>query len=351
MKIFFCGALTRRWMSGWQRCQTLRELGYEVVEFRQDGYQPSSRLLARLVHRLTGKVFDTGLVERFNRDFLAAIGSARPDVAWIEKALLLRADTLAQAKRLHPACEFICFQDDDPFGLRTDERPFWKYFIESIPRYDLHFIKKECEVAEFRQHGASDVRLFTSGFYEGIFHPVEPEAISDRFKRDVSFVGTPHDHRVGVIGELLRRHRLPVQVHGNSWGRTLIFYTHRRFFHPAAVEEEYVNVICGSKICLGFVSSSNRDQYTMRTFEIPACKGFLLAERTEKHLEFFTEGKEAEYFGSTDECADKIRFYLKHEAVRLRIAEAGYGRCLESDYSLRRRLAEAMNYVEWHRKH
>jgi spore maturation protein CgeB len=106
--------------------------------------------------------------------------------------------------------------------------------------------------------------------------------------------------------------------------------------------QEYVEVICRSKISLGFVSSSNRDQYTMRTFEIPACNGFLLAQRTDRHMELFIEGKEAEFFESTEECADKINFYLEHESARKRIADGGYNRCLKSDYSLNRSLSLAL---------
>jgi spore maturation protein CgeB len=104
--------------------------------------------------------------------------------------------------------------------------------------------------------------------------------------------------------------------------------------------------VSGSKISLGFVSSSNHDEYSLRTFEIPACKGFFLGERTDKHRELFEEGKEAEFFGSEDECSDKIRFYLSHERERDRVAQAGYDRCVKSDYSLHRRLRDAIAKLE-----
>ena len=84
----------------------------------------------------------------------------------------------------------------------------------------------------------------------------------------------------------------------------------------------------------------------MRTFEIPACRGFLLAERTPLHQELFTEGKEAEFFSSTEECADKIRFYLSHESARAQIAQRGFQRCLDSDYSLRSSMAQALEQIE-----
>ena len=70
----------------------------------------------------------------------------------------------------------------------------------------------------------------------------------------------------------------------------------------------------------------------MRTFEIPACGGFMLHERSAEALGFFEEGKEAEFFGSEGELKDKIGFYLKNETLRMNIAKAGYQRCLKSGY-------------------
>ena len=84
----------------------------------------------------------------------------------------------------------------------------------------------------------------------------------------------------------------------------------------------------------------------MRTFEVPACKGFFLGERTPTHQQLFEEGKEAEFFGSVDECADKIRFYLNNEAIRNRVAEQGYQRCLNSGYSLHRSVSRALQHIQ-----
>jgi spore maturation protein CgeB len=87
-----------------------------------------------------------------------------------------------------------------------------------------------------------------------------------------------------------------------------------------------------NKLTLGLLNQDNRDLQTSRSFEIPACGGFMVAERTEEHRMYFEEDKEAAYFGSFEELRDKLRFYAAHEEVRQRIALAGYRRCLTSPY-------------------
>jgi len=70
-----------------------------------------------------------------------------------------------------------------------------------------------------------------------------------------------------------------------------------------------------------------------KSFEIAACGGFLLAERSEGHKARFVEGEEAVFFTGFDECVEKIKRYLPDEAARTRIAAAGRARAVRDGYS------------------
>ena len=97
-------------------------------------------------------------------------------------------------------------------------------------------------------------------------------------------------------------------------------------------EKQYREAIWHSKINLSFLTRSNQDEYTHKSFEIAACGGFLLAERSEGHRQKFVEDEEAVFFTGFDELKAKIERYLPDEAGRNRIAAAGQARAVRDGY-------------------
>jgi spore maturation protein CgeB len=111
-------------------------------------------------------------------------------------------------------------------------------------------------------------------------------------------------------------------------------------------EGDYARVINAAKIGLGLLSKRYPETTTTRTFEIPGCGTFLLAERSLHHQELYKEGREAEFFGNADEMVEKINYYLANPAQRLKIAAAGHQRCIASGYSNRHRVRKMLDYIE-----
>jgi spore maturation protein CgeB len=344
MRILFVSALERDSASGRQRLWALRTLGHDVVEMSLNGFDGRGFLETRLRERLLRVVPFRGTDEfALGEAFANAVEASAPDLVWVEKALLLTSPYLLRARQAAPHASFVCFQDDDPFGLRRGEMPAWSNFKRAIPDYDVHFVKREENVSEFMRSGARRVLLFMHGVYSPVFHP--PRDLQQARPRELVFVGTPLDHRVAVVDDLIEKYRLPLHVMGNGWFRARSWHSSPSLFHPEAVEQAYGEVLRASKIALGFVSSTNRDQYSMRSFEIPACGAMLLAERTDAHEDLFAEGREAEFFESAEECADKCRYYLEHDGARKRIAAAGCAKVSRIEHSLATRMADALERI------
>ncbi len=84
-----------------------------------------------------------------------------------------------------------------------------------------------------------------------------------------------------------------------------------------------------SKINLNMTSKTIRTGLPQRAWDILAAGGFVLSNYQEELPEFFTPGVEIETYGSFEECANKIEYYLAHEDERAAIAKAGYDKAKE----------------------
>jgi len=343
MRILFAGIIEKPWMSGWQRMRALQQLGHDIVPVsltathRLNSWDSLQRRLlpiAAYERTLRRKA------ERSSAEVLQAALDQRPDVAWLEWPRLITPEAIMAIKRRLPSCRVVSFQNDNPFAARKYAFHGWRRFFEALPYYDLHLVKRESDIADYSARGAKRVELFTDGYCEELFYPEAAAWNTGAFP--LVFIGTSLDYRIGALDRLTGPLGLEIHIFGARWKRTRLVLSRRRLLHPPATGAQYRRIVCGSKIALGFVSHSNRDDWTMRTFEVPACGTFFLAERTQAHQELYDEGQEAEFFASPEECRDKIVYYLHHDAERERIAAAGRERCLRSGYGLRARMEQTV---------
>ncbi|PWT73897.1 MAG: hypothetical protein C5B60_07575 [Chloroflexi bacterium] len=183
--------------------------------------------------------------------------------------------------------------------------------------------------------------------YDSRFAPMNPGAGDySHFGSDVTFIGHYERHYSACLRAANRGgHKL--RIWGPGWPRYALLHpwTKLPVEGNGVWGREYPIALGCSKIALGLLSKRFPETTTTRTFEIPAIGVFLLAERTEDHLQLFTEGVEAEYFGSETELRDKIGFYLRHDEARQKIARAGRERCIKSGYDAESQLRKLLTQI------
>jgi spore maturation protein CgeB len=325
---------------GEYRLRALRRLGLGHVAAVDTGaFTGLSGLAGKLQFRL-----QTGPgVERLNRAVLEAVEREQANVLLCDKVLSLQPATLGNLRQ--SGVVTVDYVNDNPYGPRRD--PGWRLFRLAIPEYDLHAVPRRSSVADFREHGAPEV-IEIRFTYEPTVHFAPPKQ-HDRAEPDrhVSFIGTPYDNRGDFLARLWRA-RVPVDVSGSRlhWQAALPPDAFAAVFRVGELKgAAYREAIWRSRINLAFVTHSNRDQVAHKSFEIAACGGFLLAERTPEHLACFREDEEAVFFSDFEECRAKIDRYLNDEPARARIAAAGQRRAHSSGYDndsvLRRLLGRA----------
>jgi hypothetical protein len=326
MKILYAAGLSPN-DSSLYRLWALERLGHTVIPFNSYEYEFRNSLVRKVAHRLAMGP----MVSRVNRDLLQIAAAQKPDLLWTDKLLSMRPKTLDRMRAMGIAT--VSYMIDNPFGTRQD--PGWRLYMKDIPHYDLHVVQRDKNILDYRQHGARDVIKIQTA-YEPTIHFPPPAGWSDKDRnRDVSFIGTPYDNRAETLNRLSNLNEFKVTISGNDrqWKRALGEEAFSRLYREGELyRQQYREAIWRSKINLSFITHSNQDEFVHKSFEIAACGGFLLAERSEGHLQRFREDEEAVFFSSYDELVEKIQRWLPDEAGRAVVAAKGAKRARHGRY-------------------
>lgn len=316
-----------------QRARALEELGHELewVPFvptqEHSGVVERPTLYGRVRHKL-GWPLDT---EGANDAVLSALESRPFDLLWVEKAPCLHASTLRRARELQPDLALAFFSEDDLASRVHRSHPMTAAFGE----YDLVVTTKRRNLNDgtLARMGARQVAFEPKTFDPTRHRPIPlGEVDRQRFGAQAGFIGTYEEARAeGCLR--LAEGGLTVRVFGNGWQRCELEHPNLILERRPVSGDDYVRAMLATPLQLGFLRKQVDDRHTDRSVEIPACGAFLLAERSDEHLELFEDGREAAFFDGPVEMLERARFYLNHPELRAAVARAGRARCLRSDYS------------------
>ena len=320
------------------RFEALRRLGQQLHPFSVFPYAPKSRAVSWLRVR-----YPVGpLIARINRDLVNAVQTIRPDVIWFDKPIFFTPATVRSIQEA--GAKIVFYLQDAPFGPRNDG--CWLQFLKIFRMADLHCLVRKADVARYSAWGLPWIDTMFS-FDPAIHFPPSPGVGDADRDRALSYIGFPYEQRPAFLLSLARDHRLPVSINGSRWQRALTPEQQRHFTLGGFLSaDEYRSGIWRSKVNLSFVTENNEDDIAHKAVEIAACAGFLLAVRTPGHQEIFEEDREAVFFSSVEECADKARFYLERPDLRDAIAARGRERAVRSGYDNDTQLARILNRLD-----
>lgn len=305
-KILFVGDLNT-YGRGYQRSRTLKEMGHDVTDISHTkvslpGVIDTPSLIYRISHKLRFPIDVTNV----NREIGRIMKGDNFDVLWIEKGNMIHPWTLWAIKKKFPLLKIISCSEDDMYA--SHGHSLWYRY--GLPFYDCVFTTKLYNVEELKVLGARRTHLFLDSYDEKIHRPTKlNEAELKRFACDVSAIGAFEINRANSL-LYLAEHGVKVHVWGNGWSKMANLSENLIVKNEFLFGEDYSKAICATKININFLRKINRDEITSRSIEIPACGGFMLAERTSRHLDFFKESVEAEFFDSNEELLEKVNYYL-----------------------------------------
>ncbi|MGQ0737268.1 MAG: CgeB family protein [Acidobacteriota bacterium] len=212
----------------------------------------------------------------------------------------------------------ISYLTDDPWNPSSRSR----WFFDALPGYGRVFSPRQANLSDLRRHGCARVGYLPFGVDPDLFYP---EALSEddrrRYQSDVFFAGGADPERVPFVAALIQA-GLDVALHGDYWGR---FADTRAANRGHATPEVVRKGMQAAKLCLCLVRRANRDGLSMRSFEIPAVGGCMLAEDTAEHRALFgSDGEAVGYFQGPTDMVDTARRLIADPRQRARMAQAAH---------------------------
>lgn len=279
-----------------------------------------------------------------NEEILSYIKKEKPDLAIFS---LYRDEFIPEIlDEIKKYTITLCYFWDDQW--RVNFTKFWAPHFNHITTPDFNGIRK------WQERGYSNVIYSPFGCNHFLYKKKNlPQ------KYDVSFVGMYHPYRDWILKKI-KKAGINVFTVGAGWENGYVSY------------EEIINIFNQSKINLNlsnsqswdlrYISSSlkamkatlvslkgkeepkNKEQIKGRHFEICGCGGFQMSYYIEGLEHCYEIGKEIVVFLGIEDLIDKIKYYLKYEDEREKIANTGHQRAL-ADHTYEKRFREIIDHI------
>ena len=290
-----------------------RTLGIEATLFDLRLSWGSSRLLNSVAFRFAGR--RPTRLRRFGSELVEAAARFRPTVAIVTGISAPDAVTLRTLRAT--GIRVANYLTDDPWNPANDTR----FFRESLLQYDAVYSPRRANLADLERHGCPRVAYLPFAYDPAIHYPEPPSTGEERarFACDVAIVGGADADRV-PIARALADAGLRLRLFGGYWDR----WRETRPFHCGfAVGRDLRMAVGGATVNVCMVRRANRDGHSMRSLEIPAMGGCMVAEDTREHRELFGGSREpVEYYSTLPGLVDSVRSLCADPARAARSAAA-----------------------------
>jgi spore maturation protein CgeB len=228
------------------------------------------------------------------------------------------------------------FLTDDPWS--PSQRATW--FLKALAYYDRLYTPRHANQADLQQASKAEVTYLPFGYEPTLhFRPSPPKA--NNGDTPVLFVGGADADRVPFIGEAIERGLSPTLV-GGYWAQHAATKPYAR----GHVDADILRTLTANAINICLVRRANRDGHVMRSFEIPACGGAMLAEDTADHRALFgAEGEAVLYFDSVSALVAKAKMVQSDRPLRHRLSTNAHHLLHTQPHTYQHRLETMLDFA------
>lgn len=320
MKILFIGD---DWVGSNARSMAdgFRQAGHEVVVVDTTRVTLPARLSPAWVYSKAMRRRASWVQNSVHDQIDAIARDFTPDMLFGFKSIHLDQARLLQV----PAAVRVHYSPDDvgnPYNTTTD-------YLAHEREWDLVVTTKRHNVTELQDRGARRVKFVRSA-YDPAWHRPCAKRVARQYL--VGFIGARRPDRYDMIARLGNEHGKNLLVRGPGWRRMPSLQATGATVGGAVYGDHFATTVASVTANLVLLNSDNRDTHTCRTFEIPACGGLFVGERTDEHSELLNEGTECLLFSNEAELGEILRWCAYHPAQAAKIAGAGHLRVTQESH-------------------
>ena len=323
------------WSTGAGLAQGFRELGWDVGEVViGDHLIGGHSLPLRIVQRLLGPLSKRS----YNEAILRAADELKPQLMLTVKGNYIARQTLHALRSR---------------GIATvNFYPDYKFEYEGFDPaifgdYDQTITSKSFQLDHLRERfGADRISMVHHGYVPLAHRRRTPPGAEPDYQWDIAFVGNASPNKRDWLIEIARRfperrmiivgNRWPALARGTPIEPMILGHGLTGEYYARVIEHSRINIA----IHQGKAGAQNwEDLVSTRSFEIPACGGFMLHIDNPEIRSLFAVPDEIDTFATPAELGDKIAYYLERPEIRRAMIERAYARSVPA-YGLSERARE-----------
>jgi spore maturation protein CgeB len=247
-------------------------------------------------NKLLFKISPNIVLDKINKNLIQKVKYFSPHVLVIFKGMEIYPKTLQEIKE--KGVKLVNYNLDHPleyFSKGSGD----KNVYNSVDLYDLHISYSQDILNTLLER---DENAQTAHLPFG--HFVTPDLYEECKKiktvKKVCFVGNPDQKRVDYINRFCDA-GLNIDVYGTGWSNLLIEKNNLKIY-PPAYGDDYWKTLRRYAVQLNIFRPHNKNSHNMRTFEVPAIGGIMLAPRSNEHSLFFKEGEEVFLYDDVEQA-------------------------------------------------
>ncbi len=292
--------------------ESFKKFNVQVSGFNHAAYSHDNTIKGKIMHRLYPEFY----WDSANKKLLEAAEDDKPDILLIFKGMDIYPTTLCRLRDW--GIKLVNYNPDHPFTY-VSRGSGNRNVLSSIPFFDLHLTYSTDIAASFnKKYPDKKIEIVPFGFKLSDEEYAEFHADEEIMR--ACFIGYADRERASVVRKILD-HGLELDVYGNEWVRYFPKPSSLLRIFPAESGIDYYRTMHRYRVQLNLFRGHNVNAHNMRSFEVPAAGGVMLAPDTPEHRKFFIESSEIFLYRTVEDIPEVISCILQlsdHETSNIR---------------------------------